>query len=330
MTKLEFITRQLAKAQKKRFEHYVVNRLWSRLDDSRVKFVTQQFVARPDGRAMTDMYFPQIGMHVEVDEGFHKLQPTADALREADIINATGHEILRVDVTKDIENINCDIDEIVQRIREKIAADEHFRPWDLEAEMDPKTYIERGYIDIEDDVVFRTMVDAANCFGQNIAQKGIWTGGAKHGVEPNTLIWFPKLYPNKDWDNQLSDDEETITEYSDNTEYMHKHIDRVLKAREFTRIVFPKIKGPLGDTLYRFKGRYELDQEATNYETGFVWRRTATKVKTYRFGEVVRMGVEAEPISDVEEIFETYIRNLSGKDKLRLAVLILQNAEETS
>ncbi len=99
MTKLEFIARQLAKAQNKKYEHYVVNRVWNLLNDSRVKFVTQQFVSRPEGRAMTDMFFPQLAIHIEVDEGFHKNQIDADKLREADIVNATGHEILRVDGT---------------------------------------------------------------------------------------------------------------------------------------------------------------------------------------------------------------------------------------
>lgn len=53
-----------------------------------------------EGRAMTDMYFPQFGIHVEVDEGHHKAQIEADKLREADIVDATGHQIFRIDVTK--------------------------------------------------------------------------------------------------------------------------------------------------------------------------------------------------------------------------------------
>ena len=104
MDKLEFITRQLAKAQNKKYEHYVVHRIHTLLNDLRVKFVTQQFVSRPEGRALTDMFFPQLEIHIEVDEGFHKNQIEYDRLREADIINATGHQILRVDVTKDIES----------------------------------------------------------------------------------------------------------------------------------------------------------------------------------------------------------------------------------
>ena len=96
MTKLEFISRQLAKAEGKRYEHYVVTRIWHLLNDTRIKPVTQQFITRPSGRALTDMYFPQLEMHIEIDEGHHKKQIEADKLREADIINATGHTIFRL------------------------------------------------------------------------------------------------------------------------------------------------------------------------------------------------------------------------------------------
>lgn len=68
---------------------------------------------------------------------------------------------------------------------------------------------------------------------------------------------------------------------SEITEKVRKHIDRVFKEKQFTRIVFPRVKSPLGDVMYRFKGEYQLDLEATNYEKGFVWRRIATLVKTY-------------------------------------------------
>lgn len=281
MDKLEFIARQLAKAQTKKYEHYVVNRIYSRLDDLRIKFVTQQFVSRPEGRAVTDMFFPQLNIHIEVDEGFHKTQAEADRLRERDIIDATGHQILRVDVTNSIENINADIDQIVMTLKETIEAAPNLLPWDTEAESNPQTYIKKGYIDVSENVAFKTMVDAANCFGLNIRPKGIWTGGAKHGVEPNTLLWFPKLYQNKDWNNSMSDDGSVINEMSEDPARVRIEIERVRKASEFTRIVFPRFKGPLGDYMYRFTGKYELNQNETSYESGFVWNRVATRVSTY-------------------------------------------------
>ena len=68
MDKKEFLLRQIAKTNKKNYENYVVTRVIHQLDDLSIKVVTQQYVTRRSGRALTDLYFPQIGVHVEVDE----------------------------------------------------------------------------------------------------------------------------------------------------------------------------------------------------------------------------------------------------------------------
>ena len=47
MDKLEFISRRLAKAENKKYEHYVVTRIWHLLDNTQIKLVTQQYVTRP-------------------------------------------------------------------------------------------------------------------------------------------------------------------------------------------------------------------------------------------------------------------------------------------
>ena len=330
MNKLEFIARQLAKAQNKRYEHYVVNRVWNLLNDFRVKFVTQQFVSRPEGRAMTDMFFPQLAIHIEVDEGFHKSQIDADKLREADIINATGHQVLRVDVTKDIESINHDIDNIVTIIKDKVSSTEEFEPWDMEAEMDPQTYIDKGYIDVKDNVAFRTVAEGASCFGRDYSA-GMQKTYFPHPVEPNKYLWFLKLYENEKWNNQLSIDEETITEFCKIPELFEKHIDDNVGSvsRIHSRIVFARVKGPLGDLMYRFKGEYEMDVEATNYEVGCIYRRTATRVKTYPLSENVRVIMpKASPPPTLSGIYQAHIRSLPITDRIALASLILTGVVE--
>ncbi len=114
MDKKEFVIRQLARTKSKKYEQYVVTRIVHLLNDLDIKFVTQQYVKRPDGVALTDLYFPQISLHIEVDEEHHKANFKADQLREADIVNATNHEIIRVDVSKSIEEINGAISAIVE------------------------------------------------------------------------------------------------------------------------------------------------------------------------------------------------------------------------
>ena len=182
-------------------------------------------------------------IHIEVDEGHHKNQIDWDKLRTADIINATGHEVLRVDVTKGIDSVNSKIDEIVQVLRNRKNSIENFKPWDLEAETNPQTYIDKGSIDLIDDCTFRTMVDAANCFGGKYKPNGIWRGGVKHPNEPGKIIWFPKLYRNNEWNNSISTDEKIITVFSAEANNIQPHINSVLDSRIYNRIVFARVKG---------------------------------------------------------------------------------------
>ena len=280
MNKLEFVSRQLAKAENKRYEHYVVTRIWHLLNDTRIKFVTQQFITRPSGKALTDMYFPQLETHIEVDEAHHKKQIESDKLREADIINATGHTIIRVDVTESIDEINEEIDKIIAFLKSKIESSTDFKNWDLDAEQSPQTYIERGYMDLKDDVAFRRIVDAVNCFGCN--HKEFQLAGKKHPKEKGKVIWFPKLYKNDKWNNKIFDDENTIVERHEFDDEARKHIKKIVEKGFHTRIVFARVKSPLGDVMYRFKGEYKLDLEATDYERGLVWKRIGTCVKTYQ------------------------------------------------
>lgn len=281
MNKLEFICKQLSRAENKTFEHYVITRIWHLLNDTDLKFITQQYVVRPEGRALTDMYFPQLHKHIEIDEGHHKTQIRSDKIREADIINVTGHEVLRVDATQSLEVINSTIDDIVSKLKIAKTIKADFKLWDFEAEQNPETYISRGYIDLKDDVAFRTMVDAANCFGNTYKSKGIWSGRAKHAKEGGKFIWFPKLYKNGKWDNAISDDENTITEICLDQNIAKPRIHNAIKDVQIKRIVFARVKSPLGDIMYRFKGEYELDLERTISINRTVLKRTAERVKTY-------------------------------------------------
>jgi very-short-patch-repair endonuclease len=280
MDKLEYISRQFAKAQHKKYEHYVVTRIWHLLNDLSLKIVTQQYVTRPEGRAMTDLYFPQLQLHVEIDEDFHKKQIELDKLREADIINATGHDFLRVDVARDIDSINSDIEEIVNNIRRRKSDLAGFKPWDIEAEMCAQTYIDKGFIDLADDCSFRTILEALKCFGVNY--KGVQFVAIKHPIEEGTIIWFPKLYANEEWDNSISDDESLISEISRSPGKAMKHIEKMKASPYRRRIVFARVKGPLGDIMYRFKGLYEIDILCSARSDRLCWKRISENVRTYK------------------------------------------------
>jgi len=282
VNKKEYIIRQLGRTSNKKYEAYVVTRIIHLLDDFSIKFVTQQYVMRPEGRALTDLFFPQFGLHIEVDEGQHFVDDNikADKIREADIINATGHEILRVDVTQSLEKINNNIGDIVQRIKE-LRNSSSFIPWDINSEFNPETYINLGYIDVADNVAFKTIKDACNCFGHNYT--GYQRAGASH-PNSDTILWFPKLFSNGEWNNQISADEAEIIERNEDAGKAKEHVLSHLNDKEkykHKRIVFAKVKGNMGDVLYRFRGLYELDTQGSNIKTGLIWRRVAQRVETY-------------------------------------------------
>lgn len=284
MDKKEYYIKQLSKTDKKNYENYVVCRIINLIDDLSLKFITQQSVIRRNGkRALTDLYFPQINLHIEVDEAFHKNQINEDKMREADIVNLTNHTIERIDVTKNIELINLRIDKIVKKIKETIKEKKKnntFIPWNIEAECQSKTYVNRGYIDLDDKVAFKKIVDACNCFGFNY--RGCQRAMPKRFVEKDKVLWFPKLYENEDWQNNITDDGKIITEKrkANNSEYIKEYLSR---PDEFPRkrIVFARVKDSLGDIMYRFKGLFRVNEKKSENAQAIIYERIETRVKTY-------------------------------------------------
>ena len=147
--------------------------------------------------------------------------------------------------------------------------------------IDPSTqkYLDLGYIDLADDVTFRLCVDAANCFGN--AYKGLQHGSAVHREQANTIIWFPKLFTNGDWDNRASEDGKTIYEKHIDPAKSAEHIHKTVSEGIHTRIVFAKEKDAKAVTYYRFMGEYTLDMAESIVQNGLIWKRIATRVRTY-------------------------------------------------
>ena len=97
------------------------------------------------------------------------------------------------------------------------------------------------------------------------------------------FLWFPKLYKNGEWDNSISEDENIIIEKCLNPEKLKRHIEKNINEKEFTRIVFARVKSPLGDIMYRYKGEYKLDTIKTSKKNGSVLYKISDIVKTYKF-----------------------------------------------
>lgn len=287
ISKEEYILRSLSKIAHKKWELFIISRLIHGLDDDEIEFITQQLVRRSDGvRALTDIYFPQFNLHLEIDEPYHNNQLEEDSKREQDIIQITGHKVERIKVKEDtdstlrIKNIRADVDKLVQKIRDlkKTAIDKkRFSPWDFERRYSAEPAIARGNISTEDNIVFRTQVEALRCFG--FKGKGWQRGAWSIPDGSNDLVWFPRLYPHGIWHNKLIDNGQIILECAGSEEignrkvYNEEAIASINKQREDNSkypkrkyIVFAKAKDNLGFNLLRYVGTFQMNFDDTSPE----------------------------------------------------------------
>ena len=140
-------------------------------------------------------------------------------------------------------------------------------------------YINKGYIDLDDEVVFTTIYDACNCFGCNY--KGYQRVMARHPYETDTVFWFPKLYENDKWNNSITDDGKVIHE-KPKIKNIEEFIDDQLSHPEnYKRIVFAGNKESFGYISYKFKGIFMMDPDATKKEKMSIYNRIGTRVNTY-------------------------------------------------
>lgn len=117
------ITGMLAKIANKPTEAYVIGRIWHRLDDVRVRFVLQQYVRRKEGYALADLYLPQIGLIVEVNEGYHEepSQRQKDELRNREVADATNADVWVIKASGSLDEIHTQVDDVVAEIRKRVA-----------------------------------------------------------------------------------------------------------------------------------------------------------------------------------------------------------------
>lgn len=281
MDKFEYIRRQLSKANRKTLELYITSRIWNKIDRLDLEFITQQPV-RGTNRYFTDIYFPQLKLHIEIDEKYHKHinQELKDKIRERDIISVTNHEIIRIDATESIEEIHERIDEITKIINEKIKyMGNNFKSWDG-VYKDSSYYIKQGYMDSNENVVFKKTVDACNCFGHSY--RGQQKGGVKHPIWDDYFIWFPKLFANDKWENNITDDDNIIYERPiKSEEEITNHIKNTIEDKRNKRLVFANIKDNLGMQGYRFMGVYSTDKEESLKMNCAVYKKIDNRVKTF-------------------------------------------------
>lgn len=283
MSQTDFILRSLSKIAAKRWEHYIINRIWHRLDDPEIEFVCQQCVRSSEGRLyLADFFLPQLGLYLEVDEGHHEHEEARikDAARRFDIAEAAGLEEHRIAVTgKNLTQIDAEADAFTELLRARKAervAQGAFRRWDYEGRYKADRHLEAGFLEVGPDTAFATHREALRCFGYKGGDhmQGAWRL-PDHvrdaiGLAGRCMVWFPKLYEQPEWLNSLSEDGLTIAE-------INKDPNKIYEDPWDLRIVMARSKDELGRNLYRFIGLFApLPEFRSGNEHKF--RRIGTKI----------------------------------------------------
>ena len=283
---LDYMERLFYKLKNKKTESYVIHRIWDRLDDTRIQFVIQQLVKLPNGkRALADLYLPQLGLFIEINEPYHEWQQEEDKKRNETIVEITKNNLLIVQCGNpakpgewlSIDDIHKQIDHIVDVIKEKIANTPDLKPWNRNECLTVEYHKKKGIFRIDDSL--RTIDDICAVFDTQPKHRGYLRMGATPVPGHEDLeIWYPIKDNNKGWKNEREDGDDTIIEYHEDENKRAKHVAAVIKDHH-RRITFFRSEDALGIVLYRFLGVYQLDIDESQKRGKCVWRRKSKEYK---------------------------------------------------
>jgi very-short-patch-repair endonuclease len=226
------------RTKRKAYENFIVNAIYTKVGNSELMPVTQQYVRNPNdprGYYLLDLYFPQINFGVEIDEGYHcnEENQLKDKEREEAIKCAIKCDEERIAIfTKDLSGgwrkrsyneICADIDRIVSQIKERIDALPNGLEWETNDEKIEKV-TKCGVFDVDDCVTYKTITEIYNICGGS-RSTGMKVSGLQRAclrLNSEYYLWVPTLaiktsggYDSKyDYHNLLSEDKTVITERS--------------------------------------------------------------------------------------------------------------------
>ena len=288
------------RTNRKKYENYVVTGVWHRLRDKGILLepVTQQYVKRPEGYALLDLYFPALNVSVECDEKHHLSLAAADRRRTLDIleadkvdplraisaVSAGAFEELRVvcadlpegggdPVFKPVEEIDGQIDEVVAEIVRRYK--ELGRPaWDPRP--DVEKLAESPEIRVSDGWLFPRICDIVNGFGSRkkdgspYGNHDFWSGSAKLREDGRWMFFLHLTVPGAEsgrFDNLLDfeNGKMVVTEYCNDPDSSRNVIaawerDRALAANGTPPqvLIFGRARNAFGTKGYRFLGEFKL------------------------------------------------------------------------
>ena len=260
-----YITRTFQKLSGKRWELYVVTRVVHLLNDPDIEYVCQQYINPPQNKSyyLADLAFPSLKLYLEIDEGHHSSasHKRSDARRDAEVLDATDWECKRISVgNKKIDLINQEIDDFIRFVvakKESLIRQGNTITWNYEEKFQPDFYIKKSKICVEDNVSLLSHRDVLRLFGYKGGhyQRAVWA------IERfNEWVWFPKLYPNSDWENSFNKETNTITEHRKD----FRDIGPPDQNDQPNRLVFAHQRNIFGQTVYKFYGIFRTDLARSN------------------------------------------------------------------
>lgn len=266
---LEYYATSLRKIRNKKYELYVISCIIHRLDDLEIEFTTQQLVKIKEKVYLLDLYFPQLKLAIEIDERHHhqEEQIEKDKQREKEILDASEIKYFERISTFDINiiKLNNNINEIISHIKrekQKLIREGKFSRFEFKEKYNTDAWLAKRRLSVSDDARFRKHTDVARLFGIEYKQHQ----RAIFKLQDESVVWFPKLYKNKDWDNEISGDGLTII--------MRKTVDGKYPMRESeskkVHYVFAHHIDEFGQVYYKFKGVFNPPTIETDR---FIFRR---------------------------------------------------------
>ncbi len=294
MDKLTYLAKTLSRTNRKDYENFVINAIWNKLNRDDIQPVSQQYVRNHEkGRRFIDLYFPQLNIGIECDEGHHLDQVAADKEREAELIdvltaiNMGDYVPYHVQVHKGYEIAVQEIDAAVAALKSRVRELEKsgkLKEW--KPELTTKELLEgKEKISAFDDIVFRTITDASNLLfdtAYKFQQHAFFVprGAFESEYSGERIAWFPKISVDgshtKGWKNLLKED---------GSELYERNVDgrELPKTESMKRVIIPYVYDPVFRTSgYRFIGVFEMDPtriEERDGEKYRVWRRVENSIK---------------------------------------------------
>jgi hypothetical protein len=287
MYKTEYLRKVFAHTKGKTFENYVINQIWAKVEDLGLYPVTQQYVKRPEGYALIDLYFPQIKFAIEIDETSHEgeIYKNSDIKRMEDIFSALPNISSERIKEGDYEFVKQQISNVVEKIEEKVKEADKFEKWEenwqeKEYEKNILKIKESKKLKISDSIGFKKIQVTNDIFNMNISAGYLQHGKSSFKIANNKNIWFPHLTKNKSWENTINEDWSIINEKYKGEDKKKYEYNPKLHDKNIEIYTFAKYRNNLGEISYRFIGIFIFKEKGQN---AFVYEKISDEIDFQEF-----------------------------------------------